>query len=67
MADRVTEMTLEVDSQGQIRRILIEEADGSQTEFVFSGIQENVSVEDARFRFQPPAGVEMIESASVTP
>jgi outer membrane lipoprotein carrier protein len=67
MADRVTEMTLEVDSQGQIRRVLIEEADGSQTEFVFSGIQENVSVEDARFRFQPPAGVEMIESASVTP
>lgn len=67
MADRVTEMTLEVDSQGQIRRILIEEADGSQTEFVFSGIQENLSVDDARFRFQPPAGVEMIESASVTP
>ena len=67
MADRVTEMTLEVDSHGQIRRILIEEADGSQTEFVFSGIQENVSVEDARFRFQVPAGVEMVESASVTP
>src|SRR6266478_5240484 len=67
MADRVTEMTLEVDAQRQIRRILIEEADGSQTEFVFSGIQENVSVEDARFRFQVPAGVEMVESASVTP
>jgi outer membrane lipoprotein carrier protein len=67
MADRVTEMTLEVNPQGQIRRILIEEADGSQTEFVFSGIQENISVGDARFRFQPPPGVEMIESASVMP
>ena len=39
----------------------------SQTEFVFSGIQENVSIEDARFRFQTPAGVEMVESTSVTP
>jgi len=67
MADRVTEMTLEVDPQGQIRRILIEESDGSQTEFVFSGMQENVSIEDAHFRFQPPPGVEMVESTSVTP
>lgn len=66
-ADRVTEMTLEVDPQGQIQRILIDEADGSQTEFVFSGMQENLAVEDARFRFQPPTGVEMIEGTSVTP
>jgi len=66
-ADRVTEMALEVDSQGQIQRILIDEADGSQTEFVFSGIQENLAVEDARFRFQPPVGVELIEGASVNP
>src|SRR3954468_5147417 len=58
MADRVTEMTLEVNSRGQIRRILIEEADGSQTEFVLSAMEENVPVEDARFRFQPPPGVE---------
>jgi outer membrane lipoprotein carrier protein len=67
MADRVTEMTLEVNPQGQIRRILIEEADGSQTEFVLSAMEENVPVEDARFRFQPPPGVELIESTSVTP
>jgi outer membrane lipoprotein carrier protein len=66
-ADRVIEMALEVDPQGQIQRILIDEADGSQTEFVFSGIQENLAVEDARFRFQPPPGVELIEGASVNP
>ena len=67
MADRVAEMTLEVDPQGQIQRILIEETDGSQTEFVFTGIQENLAVEDARFRFQPPPGVELIEGTSVNP
>jgi len=66
-ADRVTEMTLEVDPRGQIQRILIEEADGSQTEFTFSAVQENLAVEDARFRFQPPPGVEMLEGTSVNP
>ena len=67
MADRVAEMTLEVDPQGQIQRILIEETDGSQTEFVFTGMQENLAVEDARFRFQPPPGVELIEGTSINP
>jgi len=67
MADRVSEMTLEVNAKGQIQRILLEETDGSQTEFVFSAIEENLPVEDSRFRFQPPPGVELIESASVSP
>src|SRR5438270_293364 len=51
MADRVTEMSLELNLQGQIQRILLDESDGSETEFVFSRIQENIAVEDARFRF----------------
>jgi outer membrane lipoprotein-sorting protein len=67
MADRVSEMTLELNPQGQIQRILLDESDGSETEFVFSRIQENIAVEDARFRFQPPPGVELIEGSSVTP
>jgi outer membrane lipoprotein carrier protein len=67
MTDRVAEVTMEVNPAGQIQRIQIEEVDGSQTEFVFSSIQENVPVEDARFRFQPPPGVELIESNAVTP
>jgi outer membrane lipoprotein carrier protein len=67
MTDRVAEVTMEVNPAGQIQRIQIEEVDGSQTEFVFSSIQENVAVEDARFRFQPPPGVELIESNAVTP
>src|SRR4051812_26021291 len=67
MADRVAEMTLEVNAKGQIQRILLEETDGSQTEFVFSAIEENTPVEDSRFRFQPPPGVELIESALVSP
>jgi outer membrane lipoprotein carrier protein len=67
MADRVAEVTMELNPAGQIQRIQIDEVDGSQTEFAFSSIQENVPVEDARFRFQPPPGVELIESSAVTP
>src|SRR3954451_13577216 len=67
MSDRVSEVSLEVNSAGEIQRIQIDEVDGSQTEFTFSAIQENVPVEDARFRFQPPPGVEMVEGTAAAP
>src|SRR3954468_7812309 len=67
MSDRVSEVSLEVNSAGEIQRIQIDEVDGSQTEFTFSAIQENVPVEDARFRFQPPTGVEMVEGTAAAP
>jgi outer membrane lipoprotein carrier protein len=67
MSDRVSEVTLDVNSAGEIQRIQIDEVDGSQTEFIFSAIQEDVPVEDARFRFQPPPGVEMVEGTATAP
>jgi outer membrane lipoprotein carrier protein len=39
----------------------LEEVDGAVTEFVFSGMQENVPVKDADFAFVPPAGVTVVE------
>jgi outer membrane lipoprotein carrier protein len=67
MSDRVAEVSLDVNPAGEIQRIQIDEVDGSQTEFTFSSMQENVPVEDARFRFQPPAGVELIEDTTAGP
>jgi len=67
MSDRVSEVSLDVNSAGEIQRIQIEELDGSETEFTFSSMQENVAVEDARFRFQPPPGVELIEGTATAP
>jgi outer membrane lipoprotein carrier protein len=67
MSDRVAEVSLDVNASGEIQRIQIDEVDGSQTEFAFSSMLENVPVEDARFRFQPPAGVELIEGTAVSP
>lgn len=61
MGDRVNQVRLEITPDSRIARIEIEEADGAVTEYRFQEQQENVTVEDARFRFSPPAGVETIE------
>ncbi len=61
MADRVSEVVLEVTPGSQIVRIEIEEVDGAVTEYRFSGQKEDVAVGDGRFEFKPPAGVEVVE------
>ena len=61
MGDRVTQVRLEITPDSRISRIEIEEVDGGITEYRFSQQKENITVEDARFRFTPPAGVETIE------
>src|SRR5580692_10576838 len=58
MADRVSEILLEITPEHWISRILIEEVDGSVTEYRFSNQKENVAVADQRFRFAVPDGVE---------
>jgi outer membrane lipoprotein carrier protein len=67
MAGRVTDVVLEIAPENRIVRIIVEEVDGSTTEFRFANIAENVSVDDARFHFTPPAGVQVIESSDVNP
>jgi outer membrane lipoprotein carrier protein len=61
MADRISQVLLEVRPDGAISRITIEELDGSTTEYRFTDQKENVALTDASFRFTPPAGVEVID------
>src|ERR1700677_5107024 len=61
LADRVSEILLEITPEHQITRIVIDEVDGSSTEYRFSEQKENVSIPQSRFEFSPPAGVETIE------
>ena len=61
MADRVSQVLLEITPDNRISRIQIEEADGSTTEYRFSEQKENVEIGDGRFHFTPPPGVETIE------
>jgi outer membrane lipoprotein carrier protein len=60
MADRVSQVILEVAPGNWFRRIVVEEVDGSQTEFFFQDPKENVSIADSQFKFVPPLGVETI-------
>jgi outer membrane lipoprotein carrier protein len=60
MADRVSQVILEVAPGSWLRRIVIEEVDGSSTEFSFQNPKENLEVAEPQFRFVPPSGVETI-------
>jgi outer membrane lipoprotein carrier protein len=67
MEDRISEVLLESDGQGYLRRIVMNELDGSRTEFRLEQQQENVAIPDTEFRFQPPAGVEVLQSDQLEP
>ncbi len=63
MGDRINQVELEIAPDASISRIAIEEADGGITGYIFSQQKENILVDDAKFRFKPPAGVEIIEGS----
>lgn len=60
MEDRVSQVVLEVNPEGRIDRIMIEEIDGATTEFRFTDEVENLQVADNLFKFVPPQGVEIV-------
>jgi outer membrane lipoprotein carrier protein len=61
LADRVSEILLEITPSHQIARIVIQEVDGAATEYHFGEMKENVEIGDGRFQFTPPAGTETVE------
>jgi outer membrane lipoprotein carrier protein len=66
MQERVSQTLLEVTPDGLITRIVVEEMDGSVTEFRFLQQKENVQIGDARFKFVPPPGVEVVQGTELT-
>ena len=63
MTDRVSQVLLEITPGNWISRILIQEVDGSATEYRFSDPKEDVSIADSRFQFAVPDGVEVIDES----
>ena len=61
LRERVASTLLEVSRDGYIRRIVVNELDGSVTEFRFLQQKQNVQLPDASFRFTPPPGVEVVQ------
>jgi len=61
MADRVSEILVEITPDHRIARIVIQEVDGAVTEYRFGEMNENVAIADGRFQFKPPDGTETVE------
>jgi outer membrane lipoprotein carrier protein len=61
VAEQISEIVLEVSPDHRIVRIVIDQVDGSVTEYRFSDQKENEAIPDGRFRFSPPAGTETVE------
>jgi outer membrane lipoprotein carrier protein len=61
LADRVSEVLVEVTPDHRIARIVIQEVDGAATEYRFGEMKEDVAIADGRFDFKPPAGTETVE------
>ena len=62
LAERVSEILLEVTPEHRIVRIVINEVDGSVTEYRFSNQKENEAISEGQFQFRPPLGTETVES-----
>lgn len=67
MEERISQVLLESDEQGFLRRIVMEELDGSRTEFRLENQRENLAIGDSEFSFHPPPGVEVLQSNRLEP
>jgi outer membrane lipoprotein carrier protein len=67
MEDRASEILLECEPPGWLRRIIVLELDGSRTEYRLERQQANPAVGDAEFGFTPPAGVEVLQGNELEP
>jgi outer membrane lipoprotein carrier protein len=61
LADRVSEIILEITPDGRIVRLVMQGVDGASTEYRFTDQKENLAIADGRFDFRAPAGTEVVE------
>jgi outer membrane lipoprotein carrier protein len=61
LAERISEVLVEITPDHRIARIVIQEMDGAVTEYRFGEMKEDVAIADARFQFKPPEGTETVE------
>ncbi len=55
-------LVLELDQHTlELRRLIIQETTGNTSEFLFSNVKTNVKIENSKFRFNPPKGVDVIQ------
>jgi outer membrane lipoprotein carrier protein len=61
LADRISEILLEIAPDDRIVRLVMQGVDGASTEYRFSDQKENIAITDSRFDFRTPSGTEVVE------
>lgn len=61
MSDQVSDILLEVTPRHEIVRMVMQQTDGSVTEYRFTDEKENEPVPKGWFEFRPPSGTETVE------
>ena len=59
---RIARLSLTVTAAGTITGIKIEETDGAQTSFTFTGEEPNATLPESTFHFTPPKGIPVVDS-----
>jgi outer membrane lipoprotein carrier protein len=63
--EEIRDVLLEVDPDARLVRIVIQQPGNLTTEFRFGSWEENVPLPETKFRFVPPAGVAVLDEASL--
>jgi outer membrane lipoprotein carrier protein len=63
--DLLREVLFESDPKGYLVRVVIREAGNIETEFRFGNWEENLPIPETAFHFTPPAGVTIVDEASL--
>jgi outer membrane lipoprotein-sorting protein len=61
----VPKVLFETDPQARLVRVLIRAAGNAETEFRFGNWEENLALPEAKFHFQPPPGVAVVDEESL--
>lgn len=64
-SDAFRQVLLEVNGRSQLVRVTIRQPGDIETEFRFGDWKENVPIEEAKFHFEPPAGVAIVDDAAL--
>jgi outer membrane lipoprotein carrier protein len=63
--ETIHEVLLEIDPQGFLTRMVIEEAGNATTEFRFGNWEESIAIPEAKFHFEPPPGVAVVDQQAL--
>ena len=65
IAGAPSQVLLETDPEARLVRVVIREAGNAETEFRFGNWEENIPIPEAKFHFQPPPGVAVVDESSL--